>query len=68
MSEREQIVAWLRETVGMEVTTMMLASGLPGGSRTQRVKNAAFAEGCANATRKIIAAIERGDHLKEPNP
>lgn len=66
VSEREQIVAWLRNTVGPETVQMMLMAGLPGGTRTQRVKNAAFAEGCADATSKIIAAIERGDHLPQP--
>lgn len=62
--EREQIVAWLRKTVGMEAGRLILASGLPGGTRTDRVKSRAFAEGCAHATKAIINAIESGDHAE----
>lgn len=62
--ERAAIVAWLRKSVGMEAGRMILASGLPGGTRTQRVKNQAYAEGCAHAVTQIINAIERGDHLE----
>lgn len=62
--ERAAIVAWLRKSVGMEAGRMILVSGLPGGTRTQRVKNRAYAEGCAHAVTQIINAIERGAHLK----
>lgn len=65
MGEREKIVAWLRREVAGEATRMMLMAGLPGGTRTQRVKNKAFADGCGHAVTMIINAIERGDHLKE---
>lgn len=64
MSEREAIVAWLRREVAAEATGMMLMAALPGGTRTQRVKNRAYAEGCAHAVSMILDAIERGDHLK----
>tara|TARA_B100001057_G_scaffold418770_1_gene438201 strand:- start:107 stop:328 length:222 start_codon:yes stop_codon:yes gene_type:complete len=64
MKERARVVRWLRREVGGEATRMMLAAGLPGGTRTQRTKNAAFAEGCAHAVTMILNAIERGDHLE----
>lgn len=63
--EREAIVAWLRHEVAGEATRMILAAGLPGGTRTQRTKNAAFADGCAHAVSMIIKAIENGDHRGE---
>lgn len=62
---RASIARWLRRDVGAEATRMMLAAGLPGGTRTERIKRAAFAEGCAHAVSAIIAAIERGDDLQE---
>lgn len=63
-TERE-IVAWLRREVGGEVTRMQLAAGLPGGTRTQRTKIAAFAEGAGHAVTSLIRAIESGSHRKE---
>jgi hypothetical protein len=59
-----EIAAWLRRDVGAEATRMILAAGLPGGTRTERTKRAAFAEGCAHAVTMILKAIERGDHLE----
>lgn len=60
--ERAAIVAWLRLNVAGEATRMMLMAGLPGGTKTQRVKNRSYAEGCAHAVSMVIDAIERGDH------
>lgn len=62
--ERALIVQWLRTDVGAEATRMILAAGLPGGTRTQRVKSAAFAEGCAHAVTMILKALESGAHLQ----
>lgn len=62
-AERRAVVAWLRKTVGMEVAQMILVAGLPGGTRTQRVKNAAYADGCAHAVKMIADCIESGDHI-----
>jgi hypothetical protein len=59
--EEREIVAWLRKGVGMEAGRMILMSGLPGGTRTQRVKDRAFAEGCAHAVTCILKAIESGE-------
>lgn len=65
--ERAAVVAWLREK-GMDAAHMILMAGMPGGTRTQRTKNAAFADGCAHTVKVIMAGIERGDHHKElPN-
>ncbi len=64
--EIAEAVEWLRKSVGMEVAGMMLQAGLPGGTRTQRIKNAAFADGCAHAVKKIIAALESGDWRDPP--
>lgn len=61
-SEARLILEWLRRDVGPEAIRMMLAAGLPGGTRTQRTKNAAFAEGCAHAVKMIADGIERGDY------
>lgn len=65
MGEREAVVAWLRRDVAAEATRMMLMAGMPGGTRTQRVKSRAFADGVGHAVTSIIAGIERGDHLKD---
>lgn len=62
--EREAVVRWLRHEVAGEATRMILVAGIPGGTRTQRTKNAAFADGCAHAVSMIIKAIERCDHLR----
>lgn len=62
MTETEQIVAWLKRDVADEAMRMMLAAGLPGGTRTQRTKNAAFADGMAHAVKMIREGIERGEH------
>lgn len=64
-AEREAVVAWLRRDLAAEATRMMLMAGLPGGTRTQRVKNRAFADGVGHAITSIIAGIERGDHLED---
>jgi hypothetical protein len=64
-NERAAVVAWLRKDVSMEAVRMMLAAGLPGGTRTQRTKAAAFAEGLAHGAKSIADAIERGDHREK---
>jgi len=69
MTDREQeraaVVAWLRGPVTGEALRLLLSSGMPGGTRTQRVKNAAFAEGLAHAIKSIVAGIEAADHLTD---
>lgn len=61
--ERAAIVAWLREDVGAEAIRMMLIAGMPGGTRTERVKRQAFADGVSHATSAIREAIEVRAHL-----
>jgi len=63
--EREAIVHFVKHEIGGAAIRMMLASGLPGGTRTQRVKNAAYADGFAKAVSVIADAISRGDHIGE---
>lgn len=66
LTEREEmIVRWLRKEVGPEACRMILVAGMPGGTRTQRVKMVAFADGCSHAIKSIVEALERGDHLKD---
>ena len=55
------IVAWLRADVSAEAIRMMLVAGMPGGTRTERTKRAAFADGVSHATVAIREAIERGE-------
>jgi hypothetical protein len=62
-TEREAAVKWLRNEVAAEAIRMMLVAGMPGGTRTERVKAAAFAEGCAHAVTMIREALERGAHI-----
>ena len=62
LADAAEIVDWLRKDVGMEAIRMILMSGLPGGTRTERVKNQAFAQGCAHAVTMILQAIERGEY------
>ena len=64
-AEREAIAHFVKHEFGAAAVHMMLASGLPGGTRTQRTKNRAFADGFAKATSMIAKAIQDGDHLKE---
>lgn len=61
--ERAAIVAHIRRVIGSEATRLMIAAGLPGGTRTQRTKNAAFADGVAHAVKVIADAIEAGEHF-----
>lgn len=63
-AERAAIVALCRD-MGSASVSMILAAGLPGGTRTQRVKRAAYADGYTRAIADVRDAIERGDHLKE---
>ena len=60
-----RIVEWLRREMAGEVTQLMLMAGLPGGTRTQRTKNSAFAKGCGHAVTVLIDAIERGEHRQK---
>lgn len=62
--DEKRIVAHLRE-FGMAAVHLMLMSGIPGGTRTQRVKAEAFADGYAKAVAQIKDAIERGEHRKD---
>lgn len=64
--ERASIVAWLRGDALVQAARMTLAAGLPGGTRTERVRGKAFADGTCHAISCIIAAIERGAHLAAP--
>lgn len=59
--ERAAIVQLVRSDFGAAAVRMMLAAGLPGGTRTQRVKAAAYADGFAKAVSLVADAIERGD-------
>ncbi len=61
-AEREAIADYVRKQFGAAGVHMMLAAGMPGGTRTQRVKNAAFADGFAKAACLIAKAVEAGDH------
>jgi hypothetical protein len=65
VDETKRIVEWLRKEVGPEACRMILVAGMPGGTRTQRVKMAAFADGCSHAIKSIVEALESGDHLKD---
>jgi len=65
MSETEAIVAWLRGEFGAAAVHLILMSGMPGGTRTERIKNRARADGFAKAVSMIAECIERGDHMKE---
>ena len=68
MNESEkQIVAMLKQ-YGMAAVQLILASGLPGGTRTQRTKASAFAEGYSKAVAQIKDAIERGEHRNQEAP
>lgn len=62
-AEEERIVAWLRSDVLAEAVRMSLAAGLPGGTRTERVRARAFADGSCHAISCIISAIESDAHL-----
>lgn len=56
----------LLSDAGAEAIRMMLMAGMPGGTRTQRVKNMAFAEGCSHAVKSIREAIRQADEAGSP--
>jgi hypothetical protein len=67
ITEREAIVKMVKHDFGAAAVRMMLASGVPIGTRTERVKGRAFADGFARAVSVIADAIERGEHQKDIN-
>lgn len=66
-AERAAIVAWLRRDVGGEATRLRLAAAMPGGTRTERTKAAAFADGIMHAVGMMLKAVERGDYRSKAN-
>lgn len=60
---RDEIDDLLR-LVGMEAVRMLLMSGMPGGTRTERVKAKAFAEGCMHAVKAIQDAVREADEAR----
>ncbi len=65
LTEREQLANWLRRHGGGAAVHLTLAAGMPGGTRTERVKRRAFAEGFGRAVTVIREAVERGDPWNE---
>lgn len=63
--ERAAIVDYLRKQFGTAAVHLILASGMPGGTRTQRVKAAAAADGFAKAVSMMADKIESGAHHEE---
>lgn len=63
-AERARVVAILRE-FGAASVHLILSSGLPGGTRTQRTKAAAHADGFSKAVSMVKSAIEAGQHKEE---
>lgn len=60
--EREAIADFIRKQGGAAGIRLLLGSGMPGGTRTARVKHKAFADGFCRAVTVLADAIERGDH------